>query len=215
MSHIMDDPFSNLIISYDRAADDRDQSEVFSWKKDLRRKFLNFLKHEKKSTLIDLGAGTGVHGKYFQDHGINVTCLDMSPALIKKCTEKELKTYQLNVMDLSSIEEVFDSAFALNSLLHIPKDHLPAALSNICSILSEEGLFYWGQYGWGQHGAEYNEGIYQDDTYEPKRFFSLLDDKQIQEFASTFFTIDDFEKIELENSSPLHFQSLILRTKLE
>jgi SAM-dependent methyltransferase len=202
------DPFPDLILSYDQAVDYRESEEISDWKKDLRWKFLAALKQEGRTSLIDIGAGTGVHAQFFQSQGIEVSCIDLSPALVENCRQKGLPCRVLSVLDLPEIGQTFEAAFALNSLLHIPSSLLPEALSNIAGVLPKEGLFYWGQYG-----GEHREGVYQDDTYQPKRFFSLLEDDQIREFASRNFTIETFEKTPWEDSSPLHFQSLLLRVK--
>ena len=208
MTENLNDPFPDLILAYDRAVDYRESLQISDWKKDLRWKFLAGLKQEGRTSLVDIGAGTGIHALFFQTQGIEVSCIDLSPALVENCRQKGLPCRALSVLDLPEIGQTFDAAFALNSLLHIPSSLLPQALSNIAKILATDGLFYWGQYG-----GEHREGVYQDDTYQPKRFFSLLEDDQIGEFASRNFTIETFEKIQLENSSPLHFQSLLLRVK--
>jgi len=205
----MDNDLNNLILSYDRAADERDKYEASDWKKDLRWKFLDILNTEGKSRLIDIGAGTGIPGKFFQEQGINVTCGDLSPAHVEKCIEKGLKSFVLNVLDMADVDQEFDCAFALNSLLHIPIDLLPDALSNISNILKPDGLLFWGQYG-----GEYHEGVYQDDNHEPKRFFSLLNDEQIHEMASSNYNVENFDKLRLENKPHIYFQSILLRVKI-
>ena len=198
----------DLILAYDRATNDRDNYQVPDWKKQLRRQFLEILIIENKSSLIDIGSGTGLHAKYFQEHDFDVTCIDLSPANVQKCVEKGLESYVLNVLDLVTMNKLFDSAFALNSLLHIPTRLLPNALSNISDILKPNGLLFWGQYG-----GEYREGVYENDGYEPKRFFSLLDDVQVHEIASCSFIVEDFDTVSLEGMSPLYFQSMLLRVK--
>ena len=204
----MDFDLRKLVLSYDRAADDRDKIEAPEWKMDLRRKFLVTLQTEGKSRLIDIGAGTGIHAKFFQDQGLEVICVDLSPAHVEKCREKGLTSYVLNILDMESFNQVFDSAFAFSSLLHIPTNLLPGVLSNISNILEPDGLFFWGQFG-----GEYREGVYQDDCHEPKRFFSLLDDEQMHDLASDKFAIVTFEQVLLEDDSPLYFQSMVLRVK--
>jgi len=202
----MDKLFRDLVRAYDRAADERDKNEIAAWKKDLRWKFLNLLEEEGKSRLIDIGAGSGVHGKFFQDQGIDVTCLDLSPANIEKCHQKGLKTYLFNVLELGQIGQSFDCGFALNSLLHIPTRLLPAALANISRVIGPNGLFFWGQYG-----GEYREGVYQDDGYQPKRFFSLLTDTQMQDLALRSFVVEEFWTILIEDLTPLYFQAMLAR----
>ncbi len=198
----------DLVLSYDRAVNERDNHQISDWKKHHRQRFLNLLNAEGKTRLIDIGSGTGIHGNFFQEQGIDVTCVDISPANVEKCKEKEQESYVLDVMDLTSIGQLFDCAFALNSLLHIPTSQLSLTLSNIRDVLKPDSLFFWGQYG-----GEYREGIYAEDNYEPKRFFSLLDDTQIQEKASRLFTIEDFATVNIKDITPLYFQSLILRVK--
>jgi len=204
----MENDLKNLILSYDRAADERDKFEASDWKKDMRWKFLATLKTEDKSRLIDIGAGTGIHGKFFQEQGINVSCVDLSPAHVEKCIKKGLESYVLDVLELTKIDTKFDCAFALNSLLHIPLKLLPDALSQISKVLIPDGLFFWGQYG-----GDYREGVYEDDNHEPKRFFSLLNDEQINSIASQIFIMENFEKIILDDIEPIHFQSMLLRVK--
>ena len=198
----------DLILSYDHAVTERDNYQIADWKKRLRQRFLNLLNAEGQTKLIDIGSGTGIHGIFFQEHGIDVTCVDISPANVAKCKEKGLESYVLNVMDLAYLGKFFDCAFALNSLLHIPTSQLSLTLSNIHDVLKPNGLFFWGQYG-----GEYREGVYDEDKYEPKRFYSLLDDIQIQEKASTMFDIEDFVTVSIKDITPLYFQSLILRVK--
>ena len=204
----MDNIFQDLILSYDRKADARDEYVASDWKKNLRLELLETLNSENKTALIDIGAGTGIHANYYLDHGLDVTCIDLSPALVQKCLEKGLNSFVLNVLDLNSLDQEYDCAFALNSLLHIPSHELPTALSKISNILKPDGLFFWGQYG-----GEYREEVYQEDHHVPKRFFSLLNDDQINEFASRLFIIEKFDTIILEDISPLHFQSILARKK--
>ena len=198
----------DLILSYERVVDERDQDEITEWKKCQLQRFLDLLSAENKSRLIDIGSGTGNHALYFQENGIEVTCVDLSPGNVERCKEKGLEAFVCDVRDLASLDQIFDAAFAMNSLLHIPRSQLSEILSTISAALSPAGLFYWGQYG-----GEQSEGIYNDDKYEPKRFFSLLDDDQIKEVASRVFNINDFAIVGLEDNNSLHFQSLILQVK--
>ena len=208
MSDNLHDPFPDLIRSYDSSVEEREATPVAEWKKELRWQYLASLQDEKRTSLIDIGAGTGIHGAFFQSQGIDVTCIDLSPALVESCREKGLKSKVLSVLNLAEIGRSFESGFAFNSLLHIPSKQLPKALSNIASVLEKGGLFFWGQYG-----GEYREGIYQDDHYQPKRFFSLLEDDQILDFASEYFLVEEFSQLHGKDDTPLHFQSLLLRVK--
>ncbi len=204
----MDNITQNLILAYDRNAEERDNFEVAEWKVDLRWKFFELIELEGKSTLIDLGAGTGVHAQFFQDQGLAVTCIDLSPAHVEKCREKGLECLEMNLLDLDDLSRDYDCAVAFSSLLHIPSQDLPGVLTRISQILVPGGLFFWGQYG-----GESREGVYQDDYHDPKRFFSLLTDDQMCQMASREFEVEKFERQNLEKDAPLYFQVATLRVK--
>ena len=82
------DPFPDLVRSYNQSVDYRESAPVSDWKKDLRWQFLAILQGESRTSLIDIGAGTGVHGLFFQSQGIEVNCIDLSPALVEQCRKK-------------------------------------------------------------------------------------------------------------------------------
>ena len=196
----------NLILAYDRAAEERDGYEVAGWKLDERERFLRMLHDEGKTRLIDIGSGPGTHAVYFRENGMVVTCIDLSPGNVSRCQQKGLAAFECDVLDLQSLGEEFEAAFAMNSLLHIPRQELPGALDAIRHALAPGGLFFWGQYG-----GEQSEGVFQEDHYEPKRFFSLLEDGQIIEAASGVFKLERFASFAVDKEDKLHFQSLILR----
>lgn len=195
-----------LVLAYDRMVDTRDGMEVAAWKTRERERFLQMLKDEGRSRLIDIGSGPGTHAIHFKQNRIQVTCIDLSPENVKRCKAKGLEAFECDVLDLRSLGREFDSAFAMNSLLHVPRGQLREALSAIRWALSSSGLFYWGQYG-----GEQREGVSEEDEYEPKRFFSFLDDEQIREVATSAFSVEGFTTVALSRVRPLHYQSLILR----
>ena len=90
--------------------------------------------------------------------------------------------------------------------MHLPKSEFPIALDNIHRLLKPGGLFYLGIYG----GVE-REGVYEEDTYEPKRFFSFWTDEALKPKLIQRFEILQFENIDIGNQDGLGFQSLILR----
>ena len=200
---------ADLQIAYDLKVEERELKRLPSWKLDERRCFLRRLTLEKKKRLLDLGAGTGRHAKYFQQAGMTVLCLDASVAMVRSCESKGLRAIQMDILQLGRLEEWFDAVFAMNSLIHVPIGVLHSVLESINQILVDQGLFYWGQYG----GVE-QEGVYEEDHYEPQRYFSFLTDTQFCSVAETKFELMDFHAIELLGEE-IHFQSLTLRKKAQ
>jgi SAM-dependent methyltransferase len=146
----------DFILAYDRAVDLRDGRDIPEWKKRGRERFARLVKAEAKSSLVDIGCGTGIHAVYFREEGIDVRCIDLSPGNVERRRAKGLKAYQCDVPELKSLGLTFDSGFAMNSLVHVPRGQLQEALNAIRDTLKPTGLFYWGQYG-----GEIREGVYE------------------------------------------------------
>ena len=203
---MVDDILLNLRKAYDRMVDERDGKQVMDWKKGECESFLSLLRSENKNRFLEIGAGTGVHGKFFQDEGMAVVCTDLSPEMVKRCSEKGLEAYEMDFLNIDFPANSFEAVFAMNCLLHVPRGTLPKILSNLQGLLEKNGLFYWGQYG----GVE-QEGTYEDDHYRPKRFFSFISDDQLKAVVQEYFEIVEFKKIKLGEEDDFHFQALVLR----
>lgn len=198
----------NLKTAYDQKVGEREACDLIDWKSAERGEFLVMLQKEGMQKLLEVGAGTGLHGKFFQDNSMDVICTDLSPNMVTCCQEKGLEAYVMDFLNLDFPAESFDSVFAMNCLLHMPRRDLPQALAAIRELLQPKGFFYWGQYG----GIE-QEGVYTDDHYTPKRFFSFLTDEQVKDYASLYFELVSFNRIELE-ADEIHYQGMILRNSL-
>lgn len=192
--------------SYDRMAEERDRRPIAAWKIAERQRFLSMLQEEGKRTLLEIGAGTGAHSQFFRDEGLDVTSTDLSPRNVELCRAKGLNAHAMDFLNLEFPERSFDAVYALNCLIHVPEDDLPRVLQVIRESLRSGGLLYLGVYG-GKRQA----GVWAEDHYRPKRFFSFLTDEQVKEITSRFFELVTFKRIPLEDDPDFHFQSLILR----
>lgn len=198
---------NNLKLSYNERADYREKREVQPWKICEINKVLDYIKKESKVNLLDLGSGPGKQGRIFKDNGVDVTCVDISQEMIKACKTKGLKAYAMDFYNLTFPDESFDVVWSMNTLLHVPKNSINKVLVNIKRVLKPNGIFYLGIYG----GYDF-EGIWQNDFYNPKRFFSFYEDEKIKEVVKEYFDIIEFNVIPIDESK-LHYQSLILRIK--
>jgi SAM-dependent methyltransferase len=196
---------NNLIESYNHHARERDAYVMDAWKVEERANFLALLQSKNKKSLLEIGAGTGKDSKFFQDTGMNVTCIDLSPEMIKLCQQKGLSAQVMDMTELDFPPNSFDAVYSLNSLLHIPKAEFRIVLENVKQVLKSSGLFYLGVYG----SDEEFEDIWEEDAYRPKRFFSFHTDQNIQKTTSEIFELRYFKRIPMSGNHP-HFQSLIL-----
>jgi len=201
---------SNLKQSYDNHAEERDRSELQDWKLQEREQFLRRLQQEGCETFLEIGAGTGRDSLFFQQNGLHVTTVDLSEEMVRLCKEKGLA--DVHCMDFTYLDFEpgrFDAVYALNCLLHLPKAEIDLTLEQICKVLGPNGLFYYGVYG-GQD----SEGVWDQDDYEPKRFFSFYEDDAIQEMVKRYFILEDFHTVSI-GEGKLHFQSMTLRKPVE
>jgi SAM-dependent methyltransferase len=190
--------------SYNNFAGEREKSTQQEWKVKIRDSFLKLLKDEGKTSILDIGAGTGRDSKFFMDKNMDVTAVDLSDEMIKLCQVKGINSQRLDFYNLHEIGKKFDAVWSMNSLLHVRKADLGFVLEEIKNVLNPSGLFFMGVYG-----GEDSEGIWEDDIYTPHRFFSSYTDENINKVVSNHFKIVSFEIIETGGSS--HFQSIIMK----
>lgn len=193
--------------SYNNFANVRENNKLQDWKINPRASFLELLINECKSTLLDIGAGTGRDSKFFINNNIDVMAVDLSDEMIRLCQEKGIKACQLDFFNLNQIGRKFDAVWSMNSLLHVEKANLNFVLKEIRNVLNPSGLFYMGVYG-----GEDSEGIWDGDIYTPQRFFSFYTDENIKKVVSNYFQIVSFERI--DTGGKYYFQSIIMRHKL-
>ena len=197
---------THLQRAYSReSASGRDQAGKEDWKMAERQQFLELLKREGKKTLLEIGAGTGTDGLFFQKSGMRVVCTDLSPAMVELCREKGLEAYVMDFLNLDFPPASFEAMYALNCLLHVPTNDLPAVLEKLRSLLCPGGLFFLGVYGGNEE-----EGVREDDWHQPPRFFAHHTDAFMKRAIAPFFAIISFKTIPLENRA-WHFQSIVLR----
>ena len=202
-----DDPTADLRRAYDRHADEREQNNPEPWKLALRQAFLGLLQAERARTLLEVGAGPGKDSLFFQQQGLDVTAVDLSPAMVELCRQKGLRASAGDIREQDFPPSSFDAVYSLNCLLHVPKRELPAVLAAIQRVLRPGGLFFLGLWG----GPD-REGIWEGDQYEPKRFFSFHTDDGIRAAVCPFFDELAFQALPSRAASEdQHFQHLILR----
>ncbi|MFD2042971.1 class I SAM-dependent methyltransferase [Ornithinibacillus salinisoli] len=200
---------NDLVDSYNKQAIHRDKSFSPDWKKRERNYFLKHLYNNNKRTLLEIGAGTGKDSLFFKENGLDTRSIDISPEMIKLCKSKGLHAEVMSFDSLDFPNNHFDAVWALNCLLHVPKKNLPEVLAEISRVLKPTGLIFIGIYG-----GKYFEGVWEEDSYEPKRFFSFYDHDSIKEVLTEFFDIEYFQVIPASVvGGSLDFQSIMLRNR--
>jgi SAM-dependent methyltransferase len=200
-----DDVTRLLRDAYDRRVEQRDRRPAPAWENAERDIFLEGLRRERVTSVLELGAATGSDAAVFKAHGFEVTCIDLSPKMVERCRARGLVAEVMDVADLRFPPDSFGAVYAMNCLVHVPNAQLHGVLEGIRRVVTPGGLFYLGLYG----GRDF-EGVWDDDHFEPKRFFSHHPDEDLRAVVLEFFTLESFRCIP-HGWNGLHFQSLILR----
>jgi SAM-dependent methyltransferase len=113
------------------------------------RKMLDWLieKVSGLGTICDMGCGPGQVARYLHDHGAAASGLDLSPEMVRIATELNpgIPFQQGSIVDLSSIpDESLGGIAAFYSLIHIPPEQMPQALSEFRRVLKAGGVVLAG-----------------------------------------------------------------------
>ncbi|GKX31782.1 hypothetical protein SH1V18_42620 [Vallitalea longa] len=188
--------------SYNRNASLR--SDIIpEWKAKEVDRFLSYC-NKNHNKLLDLGAGAGTFAKYYTDKGLDVLCIDISKSMIELCRSKNLNAEVMDFYNLDIEDNQFDYVWSMNTLLHVPKKDIRIVLKEVKRILNDGGIFYLGMYG-----GKCEEGIYEQDIYEPKRFFASYTKDELLDIVGYYFKVEEYN--EVLRKGDRDFLSCILR----
>lgn len=205
-----DDVARDLRHAYSQSAAKRDQMIKHDWKVEERSAFLARL--SSGSRLLEVGAGTGQDGVFFRDNGLDVVATDLTPEMVERCVDKGLDAHVRDVMNLGFDDGTFDAVWTINCLLHVPTLALPDALAEIARVLRPDGLLYLGVYSTNPPF----EGLNEEDTHDPKRFFAFRSDDVMLGCVGERYDIVDFHTFDIPAQTSVRtfrFQSITARPR--
>jgi len=125
--------------SYDKIAKDYAE-DTFNWPiKDLRKKFLKYVKTGK---ILDIGCGPGRDVKYFMEHGFVVVGVDYSDGMIREAKRRVPKGVfkKIDMRKLNFPDNSFSGVWSCSSILHIPKSEAVKVIQEFRRVLKENGV---------------------------------------------------------------------------
>jgi SAM-dependent methyltransferase len=92
--------------------------------------------------VCDLGCGPGHVARYLHDRGVNVTGLDLSPAMLEQARRLNPGTAfrQGNMLALDLEDGACGGIIAFYSIIHVPRSHVSVALAEMSRVLRPGGL---------------------------------------------------------------------------
>ena len=193
---------SDLAAFYDQQAPRRlERGSGGSWRETARDDFLAQLRSEGRTTLVEVGAGAGHDAAAFLAAGLTIAGIDLSPEHVRICRERGIDARLASVFELPFEDGAFAAGWTMSTLLHIPNDRIDAALDEIARVLVPGAPLAIGLWG----GPD-EEAINEDDTIEPKRFFSRRSQPVLREILERHGAIESFETWDIPgNDWPYQF----------
>lgn len=169
------DAVTTTIQTYEATAEDYyrtrfDINEI----KDIADFFLQNLKGKK---ILDIGCGPGRDAKYFSEHGLEVTGIDLTTNFLKIAFQNvpNAKFLQMDMRALDFPENSFDGIWACASFLHVPKKDAKNTLFGFRKILNPAGLMYISV------KAGTDEKLIQKEEYNGRtKFFAFYSEDELK-----------------------------------
>ena len=141
------------------------------------------------SNILDLGCGHGRDLEYFISKGHSLTGIDISSSLLKIARERapDAKLIELNLLDIDSIEDLFNGIWCNAVLHHLKKDDFSKVLEKIHNRLNYGGVFFLS--------VKNNINSHWDSKYPSHpRYYTFFE----KEFVESILSNLDFEIISSE-----------------
>ena len=201
---------ADLIRTYDASAIARDERGEPDWRDDHRREFAALLDDERRTRILEIGAGSGHSSAYFAAQGFTVVATDLSSGNVERCRAKGLEAHVADFTQLDSPDGSFDAVWAMSCLMHATEDDFAIAIDEMARVLTPGGLVVAGMWG-GDGTAE----VLEDDVIEPPRFFAWRTDEHVRAAFGSAFVIEEFHVIDGPPDDPRdeHYQLVRMRKR--
>jgi SAM-dependent methyltransferase len=199
---------ADLVRSYDASAGERDARGEPAWRDAYRSEFASTLREERKTRVLEIGAGSGHSAAFFANDGFDVVAVDLSPLNVERCRAKGLDARVADFSDLPFADGTFDAVWSMSCLMHAPDEELPKSLSEMSRVLATGGIALVGM--WGGDGRA---GNLDDGVHDPPRFFALRTDEQVRRMFGEVFAVESFESRpgDSDDSGDEHYQIVTMR----
>lgn len=116
-----------------------------------------------KAKVLDAGCGSGRDALYFKRLGFDVIAMDASKELAQLASEHLGQQVVVSTFQEMNWEAEFNGIWCCASLLHVPKNDLPAVFSKLADALIAAGILYVS-FKYGEGVREHNGRMFTDLT---------------------------------------------------
>ena len=123
-----------------------------------------FLPHlPENAHILDAGCGSGRDSREFLARGYRVTAFDASEKLAALATKAISHPVSVRTFSQVTEHQTYDGIWACASLLHLPQQQIPQALSQLWQAMKPGGALYLS-FKRGEHQREHNGRHFTDAT---------------------------------------------------
>lgn len=207
---------ADLAVYYNRHAAVRNTRALTPHRIECREWFIRLLKAELRHSLVELGCGTGVEGVEFVRAGLHYTGVDLSSESVHVARLAGLDASVASGRDLPFTASVFDAAWTMSTLLHVPNSRIHDVVSELVRVTAPGAPIAVGLWS-----GDDDEVLNPEDLEEPRRFFSRRSDDTVRRIFGEHGSVEHFrtwpEGVGVESGPGAgnwsqHYQFLLLRT---
>ena len=160
---------------------------------------------EGRSSVLEVGTGTGRDAVALRDAGLRVSGIDLSSENVRYCQEAGIDCQQGSLVSMPFADGAFEAGWTMSVLMHVPNAEIDAAFAEIARVLAPGAPLAVGVWS-GPDEEEMNE----HDQLEPKRFFSRRTDATWRATLERHGAIERFESWSYDGES-WDYQYAVLR----
>lgn len=154
------------------------------------RAFTDHLRAQGAEALLEVGCGAGRDGLILVESGCDYTGVDLSSTAVQMCRDLGLNALEATATGLPFIDNVFDAAWSMSTLMHLPGDGFDRAIRELRRVVRPGGVVEIGVWGHTDN---------REWTSPDGRYFKHRSDEQLQDVlqdlgqVAAFDTWDWFE----------------------
>lgn len=191
---------------YDQQAPIRAEFGADPEREACRTAFVELLRSEDRTAVIEIGTGTGRDAVPFRDDDLVVSGIDLSAENVRRCVDAGIDCRQASLFDLPFQDGAFPAAWSMSTPLHVPDTRINDALSEVMRVLvpgAPIAIGVWGGIDSEQHRLY--RGI------ETPRFFSSRSDQRWRAILERYGTLERFDTWEDPTPGELNYQYAVVR----
>lgn len=198
----------DLIAYYEAEARAGRRSRLAPMRTGLRERFVVLLRGERRERLVDVGAGPGLDAIVFQQEGFVVTGVDLAVSNAVLMRNRGVASAAGSLFALPFPDATFDALWTMSTFVHVPRDRLDVAMSEMLRVVVPGGPLAIGTWG----GRDF-EGVPELGDLRPPRFFSLSAHDAWCHLLGRHADIDSFETFPPAEPSGWEYQFAVLRRR--